>query len=128
MSKPPTLALPEVGASSPQSMRISVVLPDPLGPSRPKISPRAMLRFSESTATRLPKLRVRFSAMMASGMDRRGADGLLCGKPARERKTAAAAAIRARQSGRTRIDIGCRGRRVTRISGSTACPGATSTR
>ncbi len=40
MSRPPTVALPEVGFSRPQSMRMVVDLPAPLGPRKPKISPR----------------------------------------------------------------------------------------
>ena len=38
-SKPLMSAVPEVGGSSVVSMRISVDLPAPFGPSRPKISP-----------------------------------------------------------------------------------------
>ena len=36
---PLTVAVPEVGAMSPASIRTVVVLPAPFGPSRPKISP-----------------------------------------------------------------------------------------
>ena len=38
-STPPTVAVPEVGRSSPQSMRMVVDLPAPLLPRKPKISP-----------------------------------------------------------------------------------------
>jgi hypothetical protein len=37
--EPFTSASPEVGVSSPQSMRMVVDLPAPLGPRKPKISP-----------------------------------------------------------------------------------------
>ena len=39
MSAPPTIAVPEVGEQSVVSMRMSVDLPAPFGPSSPKISP-----------------------------------------------------------------------------------------
>ena len=39
MSNPPTVPLPPVGISRPQSMRIVVDLPAPFGPRNPKISP-----------------------------------------------------------------------------------------
>ena len=39
MSKPLTRAVPEVGGTSVVNMRMSVDLPAPFGPSRPKISP-----------------------------------------------------------------------------------------
>ncbi len=39
MSKPLTRAMPEVGGTSVVSIRISVDLPAPFGPSRPKTSP-----------------------------------------------------------------------------------------
>ena len=38
-SSPPTVAVPEVGFSSPHSIRIVVDLPAPLLPRNPKISP-----------------------------------------------------------------------------------------
>ncbi len=40
-SKPPTVAVPEVGSSRPQSMRMVVDLPAPLAPRKPKIAPAA---------------------------------------------------------------------------------------
>jgi len=52
---PPTVAVPEVGSSNPQSIRIVVDLPAPLGPRNPKISPRRTSRFTWSTATKSPK-------------------------------------------------------------------------
>ncbi len=39
-SKPATVPAPELGWSSPHSMRMVVVLPAPLGPRKPNTSPR----------------------------------------------------------------------------------------
>ena len=47
-SWPSTRAVPEVGSSSVMSILIVVVLPAPLGPSRPKSSPR-------STSNEIPR-------------------------------------------------------------------------
>src|SRR5579885_31898 len=58
-SKPLTEALPEVGRSSPQSIRIVVDLPAPLGPRKPKISPLATCSETWSTATNSPKVLTR---------------------------------------------------------------------
>ena len=46
-------------------MRIVVVLPDPLGPSRPNTSPRWIVRSSASTATSGPNTLRSFSVWMA---------------------------------------------------------------
>ncbi len=54
MSKPLTSAVPEVGTSSVVSMRMSVDLPAPLGPSRPKISPSSTVNEMPSTAVKSP--------------------------------------------------------------------------
>ena len=56
-SRPSTEAPPSVGASRPQRMRIRVDLPEPLGPSRPKISPRRTWSDTRSSARTLPKSR-----------------------------------------------------------------------
>src|ERR1043165_9391986 len=58
-SMPPTVAVPDVGFSSPHSMRIVVDLPAPLLPRNPKISPRATSNVTLSTATNWPNRRVR---------------------------------------------------------------------
>src|SRR5580704_2244538 len=55
-SKPLTLALPEVGVSNPQSTRMVVDFPAPLGPRKPKISPLDTSRETWSTATKEPKV------------------------------------------------------------------------
>ena len=51
---------PEVGESMPTSRRISVVLPEPEGPTMVKSSPSSMSRLTPSTAFRLPKLLMMF--------------------------------------------------------------------
>ncbi len=55
MSRPATVPVPEVGDRRPQSMRMVVDLPAPLGPRNPKISPLATSRLMPSTATKSPK-------------------------------------------------------------------------
>ncbi|MBA7652386.1 hypothetical protein ES703_60220 [subsurface metagenome] len=42
-------AVPEVGSVSPSSISIVVVLPAPLGPRKPKMSPSSICRFNLST-------------------------------------------------------------------------------
>src|SRR5439155_3225328 len=54
MSKPLTSAVPAVGGSSVTSMRISVDLPAPLGPSSPKISPSSTAKVMPFTAVKSP--------------------------------------------------------------------------
>src|SRR2546425_7691663 len=57
-SAPATTAVPSVGVSAPHSMRISVVLPAPSGPTSAKISLCATERSRWSTAISAPKRRV----------------------------------------------------------------------
>jgi len=57
-SKACTCALPALDGSSVASILVSVLLPAPLRPSRPKASPSATDRSSRSTTTWVPKLRV----------------------------------------------------------------------
>src|SRR6266481_16431 len=64
-SNPPTVARPEVGASSPHRMRIVVDFPAPLGPRKPKTSPCATSSETLSTATKSPKRFTRFSRRTA---------------------------------------------------------------
>src|SRR5690349_8519931 len=64
-STPPTMALPDVGSSRPQSIRMVVDLPAPLLPRNPKISPRATSNDTRSTATNWPKRRVRSRTWIA---------------------------------------------------------------
>src|SRR5580704_13173703 len=68
-SKPLTLALPDVGVSNPQSTRIVVDFPAPLGPRKPKISPLDTSRETWSTATKEPKVLTKsviFTAIIGS--------------------------------------------------------------
>src|SRR5262249_19172714 len=65
-SMPPTVAAPDVGTSSPQSMRIVVDLPAPLLPRKPKISPRCTSNVTPSTATKSPNRRVSPRTLIAS--------------------------------------------------------------
>src|SRR5262245_19957133 len=72
-STPPTIAVPEVGASSPHSIRIVVDLPAPCLPRKPKISPRRTSKLTSSTATNWPKRRVRPRTSMAVSLLPNGA-------------------------------------------------------
>src|SRR5271156_7160005 len=65
-SKPATQALPSLGGSSVVSIRTNVVLPAPLGPSRPKTSPRRTSKLTLSTAVKVPKRLVRSLVCIAS--------------------------------------------------------------
>ena len=50
MSKPLIVAVPDVGLRMVQSIDMVVVLPAPLGPSNPKISPDSTVMLRSSTA------------------------------------------------------------------------------
>src|ERR1700722_14835922 len=54
-SSPATQASPELGGNSVVSIRTSVVLPAPLGPSSPNTSPRATSKVTPLTAVKAPK-------------------------------------------------------------------------
>src|SRR6266540_4112980 len=54
-SNPAIRPVPSLGWSRPQSMRITVDLPEPFGPRKPKIEPFATLKLTESTALKWPK-------------------------------------------------------------------------
>ena len=54
-SSPPMRTVPAVGASKPPIIRSRVVLPQPLGPSSEKNSPRRIASDTSSTAVRSPK-------------------------------------------------------------------------
>src|ERR1043165_6408677 len=58
-SCPATRAVPDVGLRTVQRMRMVVVLPAPLGPSRPKISPARASKLTWSTAWTRPRRRSR---------------------------------------------------------------------
>ena len=53
-SKPMIAARPEEGRRRPVSILMVVVLPAPLGPRKPTISPRATARLTPRTASWLP--------------------------------------------------------------------------
>src|SRR6185436_18432793 len=73
-SIPSTRAVPPVGSDSPNSIRMVVVLPAPLGPSKPKTSPCWTVRSSASTAVKSPYCLVRPRVWMATvSPDRLGA-------------------------------------------------------
>src|SRR6185503_15890062 len=58
-SNPAILATPSVGSSNPQSMRITVDLPEPFGPRKTKMEPFATLKLTELPAVKCPKRFVR---------------------------------------------------------------------
>ena len=55
MSSPSMSTVPEVGGSAPAITLKSVVLPAPLGPTRPVIDPLAISMLAPSTARNAPK-------------------------------------------------------------------------
>ena len=59
-------ACPSVGGSRPVSIFIVVVLPQPLEPRKPKISPRSIRKFTWSTAMKSPNRWVKPCASMAT--------------------------------------------------------------
>ena len=65
MSKSATIPRPDVGLLNPHNIRIAVVLPAPLAPKKPNISPCATSNDMEFTAVKLPKHLVRFSTSIA---------------------------------------------------------------
>ena len=71
MRLPRSRISPRVGASMPTSIRISVVLPEPEGPTMVKNSPSAIERVTRSTAAKSPKiLSTSRSSRMGCGMRR----------------------------------------------------------
>jgi hypothetical protein len=54
-SFPMTVTRPPVARASPASTLIRVVLPAPLGPSRPKNSPASMSKLTQSSARSVPR-------------------------------------------------------------------------
>src|SRR5271166_2159047 len=81
MSKPPTVARPDVGRSSPVRILIVVVLPAPLGPKNPKISPGATAKEMPSTAVASPKRLVMRSTTTSGGSILFGYRQVYCGGP-----------------------------------------------
>ena len=67
-SRPSTRTRPEVGRFSPTSALASVVLPLPLSPTRPSVSPTLSVRLMPATACTPPaKVTLRSSTSMVSG-------------------------------------------------------------
>src|SRR5215470_13506312 len=64
-SMPWTVASPPERGSSPVSILMTVVLPLPFGPRKPKISPLCTVKLMSLTAVKLPKRRMRCCAAMA---------------------------------------------------------------
>src|ERR1035437_1282757 len=77
-SKPATVPVPAEGRRRPQSIRIVVDFPAPLGPRKPKISPRATSRLMPLTATKSPKRFVRFLRLTAGRSSRGDIGGSRC--------------------------------------------------
>ena len=71
IGRPKIQASPSLAGKRPVSIFIVVVFPHPLDPRKPKISPRVISKFTESTAVKLPKRRVspcaRIAISFASG-------------------------------------------------------------
>src|SRR5437879_3383951 len=64
-SRPSTWAEPPLSGRSPVSILITVVLPLPLGPRKPKISPASTRKLTPSTAVKSPKRLTRPFATIA---------------------------------------------------------------
>src|SRR3954462_13118160 len=60
-ANPPPVTLPEVGGMKPVTMRMVVDLPAPLGPRKPRTSPRSTVKVTSSTARLAPNVLTRFS-------------------------------------------------------------------
>src|SRR5947209_12594000 len=69
-SWPATIAEPEVGLASVQSMLIVVVLPAPLGPRKPNTSPAATSKSTPRTASTSPKVFVKCCTAIARAAPR----------------------------------------------------------
>ena len=72
-SWPSTRIVPAVGSARPSSRRISVVLPAPLAPRKPKATPRGTSRSTPSRAARSPKRLPSPRVSMARGVGVHGA-------------------------------------------------------
>ena len=64
MSLPPILTRPPLGSWKPETVRRMVVLPQPDGPRNEKNSPPSIVTVASRTATKSPKLTVRFWSSM----------------------------------------------------------------
>ena len=107
---PNSSASPSVGANRPVSIFIVVVLPQPLEPTKPKISPRSMVKLTRSTAVKSPKRQVRSRAVMTGLVGRRYAAGFAAaGGPARRSSGSSAMKASSTVFGvRLRLELGRR--------------------
>ena len=71
---PNSSASPSLAGNNPVSIFIVVVLPQPFEPTKPKISPRSIVKLTWSTAVKSPNRRVRSRAAMTGSVStmRRG--------------------------------------------------------
>ena len=69
--RPKSDAVPSVDGKSPVNIFIVVVLPHPLEPRKPKISPRTIPKLTWSTAVNEPKRLVKPRASIATGVSPR---------------------------------------------------------
>src|SRR5438477_9921257 len=68
-SNPAMRPWPSLGSSKPHNMRMTVDLPEPFGPRKPKIEPFSTLKLTWSTAVKWPNRLVSLShSIMVSGM------------------------------------------------------------
>src|SRR5690606_3002155 len=68
MSNPATVARPDEGTDRPHSMRMAVVLPAPLAPKNPNISPLYTSNVIALVAMKSPNRLVRFSTVMTGSL------------------------------------------------------------
>src|SRR5436190_1785575 len=131
-SNPLTTAVPAVGTSSVVIMRMSVDLPAPFGPSRPKISPGATSKVIPLTASKSPYFLTMLRTSMApmsllqGQLDIRGhADGeapiLVVGaQPNLERLDVAFGAADVALGRKARVDAAVEDGRLARVAGREA--------
>ncbi|OIQ65438.1 hypothetical protein GALL_530040 [mine drainage metagenome] len=67
---PNSSASPAVGGSRPVSIFMVVVLPQPFEPTKPKISPRSIVKLTRSTAVKSPKRQVRSRAVIIGSLSK----------------------------------------------------------
>ena len=73
---PNNSASPSLGGSRPVSIFMVVVLPEPFEPTKPKISPRSMVKLTRSTAVKSPKRQVSSRAVMTGSASAKWRGGI----------------------------------------------------
>jgi hypothetical protein len=68
ISWPKMVAVPEVGLDTPVKIRMVVVLPAPLGPKKPKVSPSPTEKLISLTAMREPNFLLRWDIQLLAYM------------------------------------------------------------